>query len=384
MSDWQTVPTRRFAVVRRELRPVRLELHPVIAAALALILLALLGWSGATTTYALFRDEFLAQILSRHAASERASNAEINRLKSDLEHISSRLLVEREAFVMKLDALSRRQADIERRHDTLSTLATQTPDAAPVEVPGELRLGDDDGALRESRAPARNLDSLTARYADIEKRQQSLMAGLRSRFDNQRDTLSSAYAALGLTPMAAAPVKAGLGGLYLPFGFGAQPDALTRDLNEIKDEAEYVARLRNGLDGVPLLSPLPGSAALASGYGNRLDPFLGKIAFHSGVDLEAPAGSAARATASGTVISAGWNGNYGLMVEVRHDHGYTTRYAHLSSIRVGEGQEIRAGDVVGFTGSTGRSTGPHLHYETRLNDTPLDPRRFLSAGAKLN
>jgi murein DD-endopeptidase MepM/ murein hydrolase activator NlpD len=383
MSDWQNARPKRFAVVQRSLPPVRFELHPFAVAALALVLLVLLGWSGATTTYALFRDEFLMQILSRSAAMERASNAEISRLKNDLERTSSRLLVERENFINKLDVLSRRQADVERRQETLSTLATQTGEAPADEMPGELRLGDDE-TLRESRASdsRTTASQLAAGYDALEHRQKNMMAGLRTQFDSEHENLSEAYAALGLTPVAA-PVKAGLGGLYLPFGFG-RPDALTRDLNELEDSAADVQRLRGGLDRVPLRSPATPGAGFTSGFGNRPDPFLGKLAFHSGVDFEAAMGSPARVTASGTVVSAGWHGNYGLMVEVKHDHGYTTRYAHLSSIAVAEGQDVRTGDIIGHTGSTGRSTGPHLHYETRLNDAPLDPRHFLKVGAKLD
>jgi len=389
MSDWHSArPPRRFAVVRRPMRPIRLHLHPFAAGALALVLLALLGWSGATTTYALFRDEFLMQILARNSASERAASLEISRLKRDLERTSSRLLVEREGFVMKLDALSRRQADVEKRYDTLSGLMPELP-GANEELSGDLRLGEkglgekgggDGEGLRESRAPTRQ-EELTERYDTLEQRQTDMMSGLRTQFDGERETLSATYAALGLTP-GTQPVKAGLGGLYLPFGFG-RADATAQTLTELDDSAAELRRLRDGLDRVPLRSPAPG-AALSSGFGNRPDPFLGKIAFHSGLDLEVPSGSAARATASGTVVSAGWNGNYGLMVEVKHDHGYATRYAHLSAINVREGQDVRTGDIVGRTGATGRSTGPHLHYETRLNDTPLDPRRFIKAGAKLD
>ncbi|HYI42472.1 MAG TPA: peptidoglycan DD-metalloendopeptidase family protein [Sphingomicrobium sp.] len=383
MSDWQTGRPRRFAVIRRSLRPIRFELHPFAAAGAALVLIAMLGWSGATTTYALFRDEFLMQILSHSAALERASRAEIARLKDDLERANSRLLVERENFISKLEVLSRRQADVERRQETLSNLAAQAGgETATEEVSGELRLGEDE-ALRESRAPdSRSTAShLAARYDALEHRQKEVIAGLRTRLDGARENLSEAYAALGLTP-AGAPVKAGLGGLYLPFGFG-RADPLSRDLHDLEDSAAEVARLRGGLDRVPVRSPAP-DAAFTSGFGTRLDPFLGKPAFHSGIDFEAAPGSPARATASGTVLSAGWNGNYGLMVELEHDHGYTTRYAHLSSIAVAAGQDVKTGDVVGYTGSTGRSTGPHLHYETRLNNRPLDPRRFLKAGEKLD
>jgi murein DD-endopeptidase MepM/ murein hydrolase activator NlpD len=95
-------------------------------------------------------------------------------------------------------------------------------------------------------------------------------------------------------------------------------------------------------------------------------------------------GSEAQVTAPGTVVSAGWNGGYGRMVEVEHADGFTTRYGHLSKILVKKGQQLSAGDIVGKVGSTGRSTGPHLHYEVRRNGEALNPSRFLKAGRKVS
>ncbi|MGH6790121.1 MAG: M23 family metallopeptidase, partial [Pseudolabrys sp.] len=115
----------------------------------------------------------------------------------------------------------------------------------------------------------------------------------------------------------------------------------------------------------------------------RTDPFLGRPAMHSGIDFRGAMGEPARVTAAGTVTMAGWDGGYGKMVEVDHGNGFSTRYGHLSEIDVKIGQKIRAGEVVGKIGSTGRSTGPHLHYETRINDQPLDPQKFLRAGVRL-
>ena len=382
MSHWQNARPKRFAVVRRPLQPVRIQLHPFAAGGLVLLTLALLGWSGATTTYALFRDEFLMQIVARHTAAERASSVEIARLKADVEQIRSRLLVEREGFVDKLGALARRQDTVERRQQILSGVSAQMPSSdQPESMTGdELRLGSPREPLRQSRTnPQRpSLSALGARYDAIEQHQKETMATLQAKLDRDRQDLTRVYTSIGITPE---PVKAGLGGLYIPLNFSIT-DTATRDLEQIEESAAETRRLRSGLDQLPVRNPAPG-AREASGFGNRVDPFLGTMAFHSGLDLEMPAGSPARATAAGNVISAGWNGGYGLMVEVRHAHGFSTRYAHLSSIAVSEGQEIKIGDTVGRVGTTGRSTGPHLHYETRMGDTPLDPRRFIAAGAVL-
>jgi len=91
-----------------------------------------------------------------------------------------------------------------------------------------------------------------------------------------------------------------------------------------------------------------------------------------------------RATANGKVVSAGWAGGYGRMVEIDHGNGLSTRYAHLSTIDVQQGQKVSAGMILGLIGETGRATGPHLHYETRINGEPVNPARFLRAGMTLH
>jgi murein DD-endopeptidase MepM/ murein hydrolase activator NlpD len=104
---------------------------------------------------------------------------------------------------------------------------------------------------------------------------------------------------------------------------------------------------------------------------------------HTGLDFRGDTGEAIRATAAGTVTHTGWSGGYGKMVEIDHGNGLSTRYGHLSSIDVDVGQNVRSGQVVGRMGSTGRSTGPHLHYETRIDGEAVDPQRFLRAGLRL-
>ena len=134
---------------------------------------------------------------------------------------------------------------------------------------------------------------------------------------------------------------------------------------------------------LPVRAPLIGDASVSSPFGYRTDPFLGRPELHPGVDLVQDYGSEIHATAGGRVTHAGPMGGYGDMVEVDHGNGLVTRYGHLSEILVAEGQEVTAGALLGRLGSTGRSTGPHLHYEVRVDGEPVDPERFLAAGAPL-
>jgi murein DD-endopeptidase MepM/ murein hydrolase activator NlpD len=129
--------------------------------------------------------------------------------------------------------------------------------------------------------------------------------------------------------------------------------------------------------------PLSGDPSVTSGFGYRADPFLGRLALHPGVDLAEAYGAEIHAAASGRVVHAGPAGGYGNMVEIDHGNGLATRYAHMSETLVEEGQEVAKGAVLGRLGSTGRSTGPHLHYEVRVDGEPVDPERYLRAGADL-
>ncbi len=143
-------------------------------------------------------------------------------------------------------------------------------------------------------------------------------------------------------------------------------------------------RLRQAVGDLPLRKPLSGESSLSSPFGPRLDPFTRGLALHTGLDFKAEYGEPARATAPGVVTEAEWAGGYGNMVELTHGHGLATRFGHLARIVVRPGQRVAAGDVIGYVGSTGRSTGAHLHYETRIDGEPVDPQRFLEAGRSLD
>ncbi len=115
---------------------------------------------------------------------------------------------------------------------------------------------------------------------------------------------------------------------------------------------------------------------MSSGYGYRRDPVYGSTRFHEGLDFAAPTGTPVYATADGRVSEAGWASGYGNVVNIEHGYNYLTRYAHLSKITVTSGQEVKRGDKIGEVGSTGKSTGPHLHYEVRFKNEPQNPVNY--------
>ena len=120
---------------------------------------------------------------------------------------------------------------------------------------------------------------------------------------------------------------------------------------------------------------------VTDGFGERLDPFSGEGAFHTGVDVSSDYGAPVHVTADGMVVDAGQHSGYGRVVIVDHGFGLTTWYAHLSSFAVIAGTRVRRGEVIGYTGISGRSTGPHVHYEVRVNNAPVNPRHYMKTAS---
>lgn len=143
------------------------------------------------------------------------------------------------------------------------------------------------------------------------------------------------------------------------------------------------ATLHAHLPSLPLRAPFAGKIEVSSGFGARSDPFHGRAAWHSGLDLRSDSGADVLATAAGTVTTAGWNGAYGLSLDIDHGHGLVTRYAHLSRIFVREGDQVAAEDRIALSGASGRTKGAHHHYELRIHGEAINPQRLLKAGEKL-
>ncbi|NDV88644.1 peptidoglycan DD-metalloendopeptidase family protein [Aurantimonas aggregata] len=173
--------------------------------------------------------------------------------------------------------------------------------------------------------------------------------------------------------------EAATGGPFEPVPAGFDFDATVSELDTALTALQAVGSLAASL---PLTPPMA-HRYVSSTYGVRPDPFLGRTALHAGVDYALPQGTPVTASAPGKIVRAGRAGGYGNMVEIDHDRGITTRYGHLSRISVRVGQEIAKGAPIGAVGSTGRSTGPHLHYEIRRGGNAVDPERFFRIGDRI-
>ena len=157
------------------------------------------------------------------------------------------------------------------------------------------------------------------------------------------------------------------GGPFVPLPKGNQPTEMSPDKLET---------IRSLIKSLPLSTPLD-SFQLESRFGPRHDPFNHRASFHTGLDLSAPYMSPVYATAAGVVTFAGYYSDYGKVVEIDHGNGIATLYAHLHRFTVAVGQRVAEHDQIGFLGSSGRSSGPHVHYEVRVNDEPQDPEKFI-------
>lgn len=382
----------------------------------------LLGlWSAATATYFAFRDDVLTRLIARQAEMQYAYEDRIAELRAKVDRTTSRQLLDQEQFDQKLDQIMKRQTALESRATALGAMPDVTgsiPRAAPQRgeanqtqgTPKPSPISDtvifvappDREARLESRAPvvtappanqfAKNqgfdnvLVRLTTSLDQVERRQVAALSAVEDSIDSRIRRMRSVVSDLGLNlaSLESAVPRAPMGGPFVPVKLAANAGPFEKQLYRINTTRAEMDRLNRTLAQVPYRKPVVGEVEFTSGFGVRSDPFLGRPAMHTGLDFRAATGDPARVTANGKVVAAGWSGGYGRMVEVDHGNGLSTRYGHLSEINVKVGETVKIGQVIGLVGSTGRSTGPHLHYETRIDGEAVDPQKFLRAGVKLS
>ena len=381
-----------------------------------LVAFCLLGvWSLCASAYFVFHDQMLAALITRQSDIQYAYEDRIASLRTRLDRETSSGLMDRHTLATAMRDIETRGLRLEARtamiealvahdlHDPKAALASQGASAE-----GESPAFDVTGALppTSSQDPGLRLEGspdatgAAGKRADliqsdmgvvgalmgrIEARQGAVVAALGAPLSDHIARVRSALNDSGLPRrLWAVPAQAAnIGGPFVPLGTTTAAYDTDTQIAVLKDAAQEAARLDSVVDSVPLRRPLDGPLTVTSPYGSRLDPFFGRPALHTGTDFLGAYGGAVEATASGTVKIAGQDGGYGNMVEIDHGNGLTTRYAHLASIDVGVHQKVHVGEIVGRIGATGRATGPHLHYETRINGEPVDPSRFLRAGSPL-
>jgi murein DD-endopeptidase MepM/ murein hydrolase activator NlpD len=226
---------------------------------------------------------------------------------------------------------------------------------------------------------------LEGRVARLERGQLAVVEQLARRSARQADLLQQALDLAGraLDRLPPPPRSKAVAPLVIVLSPQDQAGPFGRAVDEVRRSAAVVQRVRPTIEALPLARPVTPDMRVTSRFGTRSDPFLGTSRFHAGQDFATPTGTPVFATGAGVVLSAGDGGGYGNLVQIDHGNGVVTRYAHLSEMEVVPGQPVSVGTMVGRAGSTGRSTGPHLHYETRVEGEPEDPVRFMTVGEQL-
>jgi murein DD-endopeptidase MepM/ murein hydrolase activator NlpD len=363
------------------------------------------------TSYLVLRDNLIGASVSHQARMQQAYEDRISALRSQVDRITSRQLLDQRAVEQKVSELLARQSLLSQQHGRLGPLlerAETLEKAASIPLPSvrpAKRASADEGsstsnaqavglrtaeigpaALWKTRLASTGDETTTDRadrlfasintsLRSIETEQLRRVQTLSQKAWQTGDAVKEALQSAGLE-VAANYGKEDVGGPLIEVNDPTKFDKKVKELDEALDRLDL---LKAEIRKIPIANPAPG-AVVTSAFGVRRDPILGVSALHPGIDFRDAVGSNVPATAAGVVTRASRAGGYGNMVEIDHGGGYSTRYAHLSEIDVKVGDKVARGETIGKSGSTGRSTGPHLHYEVRHNGKAVDPVSFLKAG----
>jgi murein DD-endopeptidase MepM/ murein hydrolase activator NlpD len=358
---WQP-PTRRVIVeCRGVVRQYRVTAAPQRAAAGIVLLVA--AWIGHTTYATLARDSILD-----------TARGELMQVKSDYLGLQEQLAQERSRSSELADAGNR----AERAAAELAALQTKLAETEK-EVARISTERDQAAALQTTLVS--KVDAYQSLQLAIASRlEEPLRKDMKALEDSVTRVGLSARELLGrqnqggpLVPIATIEAMAAHNG-----GGDCKAEVASALTVDAVDRRE---KLRQLVAALPLGRPI-GVAEVTSGFGRRIDPINGQLAMHTGMDFRNAVGTAVTATAPGEVVQAGWGGEYGRQVEVRHAGGLVTRYAHLESVAVKVGDTIKAGAIIGRLGNSGRSTGPHLHYEVLVDGVARNPEPFVQGRGK--
>jgi murein DD-endopeptidase MepM/ murein hydrolase activator NlpD len=363
----------------------------------------------AATGYLVFRDDLLATSIARQARMQQTYEDRIAALRADIDRLTSRQLLNQRDVEAELDKLAGRQTALDQRQDAIARLSQAVreaglavraepaaADAAPPPAPARSGLKTSSlfpsfiGSAEAKPVAEPATGSPTARVAALETSLARLAASQAAYVDavaasavRRNAEIAAVLTPLGQKiPASGAPAATDVGGPFVPLDAGADATAFAAGVALATTELDRLAAARRLAHALPLGEPIA-DGVVTSDFGTRIDPFLGTPAQHTGIDFRAAEGLPVPAIAPGTVVVAEPTGGYGNMVEIDHGNGVTTRYGHLSQIGVRAGQAVARGEMIGKAGATGRATGPHLHYEVRVEGEAVDPMAYVAAGAKI-
>ncbi|HEX2017758.1 MAG TPA: M23 family metallopeptidase [Aurantimonas sp.] len=385
----------------------------VLAATLALAGLAAPAWY-------LTQSDLVHRATDEAVSLRREYEERIAALRTQVDSLTSRHALSQKLVETKVDVLLEQQEELAARYDRLQPLFDRAEAtgliASPVPVPtakpedgqtetmgrptpvaGEMPHDEAGGDLRlgalTADAPHRLVASAPLGAASIsdatireigraidmvEFRQISELQRLADTARVRTVKITSALQTAGIAVDKPEP-EAATGGPFEPVPANFDFD---ESVSELETALAALQEVHSVAESLPLSSPMA-RRYVSSTYGVRPDPFLGRSALHAGIDYALPQGTPVTASAPGTVVFAGRAGGYGNMVEIDHGRGITSRYGHMARVAVRVGETVAKGAPIGAVGSTGRSTGPHLHYEIRRSGKPVDPERFFRLGDRI-
>lgn len=306
----------------------------------------------------------------------RAYEDRIAELSMSVDRLRSREIANSGTVTLRSQELVERQAQLEDQLLAFEMLANTA--LAPELVQFSASDGRPIFLTAGATNPAEQLDLLEANLSLMEEEIFESMTLLSAAMDRSVETIVAELRRVGHEP---ALSELAIGGPFLAASdFPSSSDG--PDMIDILTSMGRLEEARRAMDDVPIHKPIE-TTRISSGFGLRQDPFTGQSAFHSGIDFPAPTGTPILSAGRGTVTFVGWKGDYGRVVEITHASGLMSRYPHLSRALVEQGDEVEADIPIALVGSTGRSTGPHLHFEIRDENSAIDPTPYLAAGRRL-
>lgn len=304
----------------------------------------------------------------------------IAQLRVEVDRLHSRQYAQAGDINLQLQELSQQQELLLEQHQLVKQLASKASELGlePVVQPGEVAL-----APTVTEPASSDLAELGSSMTTMMVESRNAIASLAQSADQGTSAILSALKDIGISPKLPEGLNDAVGGPYLPERIG-DAESIVDDANAVFLSLARFEAARGAIDVAPVHLPLDEVDRVSSTYGNRRDPFSGGRAFHAGIDYPKPAGTLVLSAGYGKVTFAGERSGYGKLVEITHGNGLVTRYGHLSAYLVKKGQVVSTGMPIAKVGSTGRSTGPHLHFEVRRDDVAVDPARFLAIGKRLS
>lgn len=369
---------------------VAITIGPVTILLTLICFLALGGWAFFATSTLLFGDKLSARLIAQQSDMQFAYEQKLIVFRAQLDRIAQQARSDKSDVESRITDLMLRQAQLEARQGMLLQLAgegaqAQPPGGTPPQPQrrGQAPGGTDDFAVLDSTVPPherlnrveQSIVKLEAVYANAAEN-----VAMQSRL--QVSALSGVLSELGVDVSAITPPRRPTG-IALPKSLTEGDSPFEAGLAQARRSFGDLGRLRQFASSMPFQRPVQ-AIRMSSPFGIRVHPIYATERLHAGMDFATPVGTPIRAAGAGVVQSAGWGGGYGNLIIIDHGNQVTTRYAHLEEFLVQAGQPVAAGQVIARSGNTGASTGPHLHYETRVKGEPKDPAAFLAVGDKLN